>query len=1317
MAHPVVYTAMLGKLEDFDAKNDTVTAYIERAELFMDANTIPNDKRVLTLLSSIGKECYEILRNLLTPANPRDTSWADIVAALKSHFEPKPLVISERFVFNKRQQQTDELVANYVAALRKLSVHCRFGDFLDDALRDRFVCGLRSEAMQKKLLIETDLTFKRAIEIAQSMESAATKAKELQSHNPTTQGQGHEAAVYAVQHNHNSCHRCGKQNHTPDKCVFKYKHCLACGNMGHIKAMCRTKKLTKKGEGEYPTPQGRQRWTKKVRVVQEESEEDSDPLNTIIELHHIEEKSNSPYMVTVSLDGNPQYLEIDTGACITIMSEDTFKELLPQKKLAKSKARLSTYSGERLKAKGECNVTVEYQSQKKTLPLVVVEGRGPNLLGRNWLSEIRLDWKAINMVKSESALAIVLDKYPEVFREELGTLKGHKAKIYVDPDATPKYCKARPVPYAMQPKVEAELERLENEGIIKPVHFADWAAPIVPVLKPDKKTIRLCGDFKLTVNKASQLDRYPIPKIEDLFAQMAGGQKYTKLDLNQAYQQMELEEESRRYVVINTHRGLFEYTRLPFGVSSAPGIFQRVMESILRGIPNVVVYLDDILITGPDDETHLETLETVLKRLSEAGLRARKVKCVFLAHSVVYLGHKIDSEGLHPMPEKVKAIQEAPRPSNVSELKSYLGLLSYYSKFLPNLSTVMAPLYKLLQKKQEWLWESPQETAFVESKELLLSSRVLAHFNPKLEIRLACDASNYGIGAVLSHKLPNGQEKPIGFVSRSLSETERKYSQIEKEALSCVFGVTRFHSYLYGHKFTLQTDHKPLLVLFNENKAIPTHAANRIQRWAWKLASYEYTIKWRNTHQHANADAMSRLPLPEVPTKTTVPAEVVLLVEQLNDSPVTAQQVATWTRQNLTLAKVLANVQSGWKDDPDEDLRPYKSRNLELSVESGCLLWGTRVIVPPQGRERVLHELHDGHSGSSRMKAVAREIVWWPGLDAEIERLVKECERCQQSQPAPPSAPMQPWSWPTKPWSRLHIDYAGPVEGKMFLIVIDAHSKWLEVLPVSSATSFGTIQQLRPLIARFGIPDSLVSDNGTPFTSKEFEEFCKSNGIRHVRVAPYHPASNGLAERAVRIFKEGLKKQNTGTLQDRLSKILFKYRITPHTTTGMAPSELLMGKKLKSRLDLLKPSLDQRVQRRQECQKEGHDKRAKVRSFEVGENVYVLNHNRGSKWLPGTIVERRGPLSYCVELLDKRIVRCHQDHIRPRTESKDRRTESDVVEDGLWDVPTTANTPPATVPDQADSPNHETPTDSEPAAPEPRYPSRVRARPNYFGEN
>ena len=253
----------------------------------------------------------------------------------------------------------------------------------------------------------------------------------------------------------------------------------------------------------------------------------------------------------------------------------------------------------------------------------------------------------------------------------------------------PKFRKANSIPYAFKEMVEKELNRLVSEGTVEPVQFSEWTAPIVPVLKKDKQSIRICGDFRRTVNPVSKLDRYPIPKVEDLFANLSGGRTFTKIDLSQAYQQIPLEEESQKYVVINTHKGLFKYTRLPFGVSSAPVIFQRVMEGLLQGIPRVVVYLDDILNTGTTDKEHIQALNDVLTRLEKVGLRVKKEKCAFMVKSIKYLGYRIDSEGLHPLKEKVSAITEAPAPKNVAELKAYLGLLTYYSKFLPNRSTLL----------------------------------------------------------------------------------------------------------------------------------------------------------------------------------------------------------------------------------------------------------------------------------------------------------------------------------------------------------------------------------------------------------------------------------------------------------------------------------------------------------------------------------------------------------------------------------------------------------------------------------------------------
>ena len=325
------------------------------------------------------------------------------------------------------------------------------------------------------------------------------------------------------------------------------------------------------------------------------------------------------------------------------------------------------------------------------------------------------------------------------------------------------------------------------------------------------------------------------------------------------------------------------------------------MESLLNGIPGVIVYIDDILVTGTTTEEHLKALDEVLSRLEKAGLCLQKQKCSFMQTSVTYLGHSIEADGIRPVPEKVEAVRQAPQPQNAVELRSYLGLLTYYSKFLPNMSTVLAPLYRLLRRSTSWRWGYAEHQAFEKSKQLLTSAPLLVHYDPELELILACDASAHGIGAVLSHRMPDGSEKPIGFVSHTLSKTEIKYPQIEKEGLSCVFGVKKF---LYGRPFTLVTDHKPLFTLFNESRALPPQASGRIQHWALTLAAYEYTLSWPPTKQHENADAMSCLPLPEKPLETPLPAELVLLMEHLEESQVTATQIRMWARRDSLLSRV-----------------------------------------------------------------------------------------------------------------------------------------------------------------------------------------------------------------------------------------------------------------------------------------------------------------------------------------------------------------------------------------------------------------------------
>ena len=1241
--------AVHGTLAPFDPEEEDWVEYTDRLSYYFTANGITDGaKKRAILISCCGPATFRLMKSLVFPDQLSDFSFAQLVEKVKLHREPKASIIVRRFQFNSRSRARDESIADYVAALRRLAEHCAFGNMLDEMLRDRVVCGINNSAIQKRLLAEPELTLTKAVAVAQATEIADTGVKELQSctarvssvftkedrsihkftHTPT-------AKFTDNAHKVKECYRCGAK-HNPDQCRFKSEKCHACGKQGHIAKVCRSKK--------------------KVQTIKTDSSTLATNQMTELEstdytLFPVGCRDGKPLQTTLYVEDHPLVMEVDTGAALSLINESVYKSspFLNKLFLQSSTVQLRTYTGEEIAVTGELSVKVQSGSQVYTLPLLVVPGQGPSLLGRNWLLKLQLDWKSIFSLRS-STLQDVLDHYTILFQEGLGTLKQSKVKFFLKDGATPKFYKARPVPLAMQQRVTAELDCLQVEGIISPIKVSDWATPIVPVLKKDG-TIRVCGDFKLTVNQATLTEVYPLPKIDELFTSLSGGTTFSTLDLSHAYNQLLLDEGAQELTTINTHKGLYKYTRLPFGVASAPAIFQRTMETLLKDLPMTCVYIDDILVAGKTSQEHLNNLTTVLNRLQEAGLRLKREKCSFCVPEVEYLGHIISAAGLKPSPRKIKAIVDAPQPTKVSELKSFLGLISYYAKFLPNLADLLAPLYKLLRKNQRWHWSTEQDKAYKDAKHLLTTSEVLTHFDGSKPLCIACDASPYGVGAVLSH-VDGDKEQPIAYASRSLSAAERKYSQLDKEALAIVFGITRFHQFVYGRHFTLYSDHKPLIHIFNEAKSVPIMASARLQRWALTLSGYSYSIKYKKGSLQGNADALSRLPLPDCPDVVPVAPEVIASLEQLSTVPLSATQLRTLTSRNPVLAKVRHFVYTGWplslQDEPAE-LKPFWYRKHELSVQDDVLLWGSRVVIPPQAQQKVLELLHETHIGISRMKSLARQFVWWPSMDSEIEQYVRNCATCQMSTKDPPVTPLHPWEWPQSPWTRVHADFAGPFLGKMYLILIDAHSKWMEVHITSTATSAVTINKLKLTFSSLGLPEILVTDNGPAFSSQEFAAFSKANGIRHVTSVPYHPASNGLAERAVQTFKCAMKKLTKGSLEDRVMKFLFKYRITPQSTTGHSPSDLLFGRRLRSHLDLLRPDLKSKVRQKQNSQKQTHDYHAQERSFKVDDPVLAMNYRQGSPWLPGVIINKRSSTSFLVQLADDSVIRSHPDQLRHRS--------------------------------------------------------------------
>ncbi|XP_011685490.1 PREDICTED: uncharacterized protein K02A2.6-like [Wasmannia auropunctata] len=634
----------------------------------------------------------------------------------------------------------------------------------------------------------------------------------------------------------------------------------------------------------------------------------------------------------------------------------------------------------------------------------------------------------------------IVNEFPKLFSPGLGQCKNFQAKFTLSENAVPKQTSCRQIPYAMEKSLEKEISRLESLDIIERVHLSDWSTPIVIVKKPDGK-IRLCADYSTGVNNALRGNSYPLPNIDLIMSKLNGNSYFSVLDLSDAFLQIEVAKDHRDVTAITTPKGLYRFKRLPFGIKTAPTIFQQAMNFTLSGLDGVYAYIDNVVVMGSTRQEHDSCLRKTLHRLEEIGWKLKPEKCRLALREIKYLGAIINGSGISADPEATRAVAKLPKTSCVAEVQSFLGMINHYGKFIPHLHQIKKPLEDLTRKNQPWAWNSHHDAAFLRVKKILLSPLLLEHFDPSKTLVVAADACSTGIG------------------------------NLEKEAIALVTAIERFHKFLWGREFILQTDHKPLVALLQtENtKGLKPTTAARLKRWAIRLLRYDFKIEYVSTQDFGQADALSRL-IEKFRQDNSEELQVAGIhavdneIQQIRDLSIDKfgkdfrHKLKTATGLDPDLKTVMKAIQDNkFPIACSPIVEHYKKRADCLTIVDDTLLLGDRVVIPQSMQSSILSSLHKGHPGIRRMKQLACEYVYWPKLSEDIEHLVKRCDPCALTRKFPVKVPISPWPIPSRPLERLHLDFAGPIDGKYLLIFVDAYSKFIDVGITSTISAARTV--------------------------------------------------------------------------------------------------------------------------------------------------------------------------------------------------------------------------------------------------------------------
>lgn len=810
-------------------------------------------------------------------------------------------------------------------------------------------------------------------------------------------------------------------------------------------------------------------------------------------------------------------------------------------------------------------ISAEEKRERETFAeFAVVVGGTKSLLGRRTAMEMRL-------------LAIGLEVHElEVVGEEFPTIPNVEVNFDVDESVLPVRHAYVSIPAHYRQAANERLRAMELAGIIEPVKEAPrWISGMSAVPKGK-------GDFRLIVNmrgpnKAIQRQYHQMPRIEEMKTKLVNSRFFTKLDLKSAFHHVAITEKSRELTTFMAPNGMFRFKRLVFGVNCAPEIFQRIMEGILSGIGNVIVYIDDILIFASTLEQLRNVTKQVMSALELNNLTMNEEKCVREVEQLTFLGHRLSAQGLNIDEQKVSDVKKFREPRSLSELKSFLGLASYVSTYIPRYADLTEPLWRVA-KESCFVWTQQQSEAFNAVKEAIVGcTTAQGYFNTNDETFLYTDASPHALGAVLTQKNQQGEFRIVSFASKTLTKTERRYAQTQREALAVVWATEHFYYYLLGHKFTIRTDAEGIAYIFNRNGSEPKRLLRRAEGWAMRLDSFDFTIEFVKGSLNI-ADPSSRLyeGSDEEYVEGEAPCEIAQISHETPGAirfgeehmpPLEVSYQSSMDDEFKAVAKALQT------DIWEPALSAFEAIKEELREEDGIITRLGLAVIPKALRNKALMLSHKGHPGISKMKSILRERVWWPSMGRAVEEWVESCTACTLNGRREPPTPMVRTRMPDAPWDLLAVDFCGPFNmygGIYVLVLLDYFSRYMTAMTVKSTDLASTLPCFEKIFDTLGLPRSIKSDNGPPFNSHGYKDYCNERGISPVFSWPLTPQQNGMAERAMQTINKAMQSASVEgrDYQKSLAEAVRAHNTAVHRTTNTVPSDLMFARKLRRSLPL-----------------------------------------------------------------------------------------------------------------------------------------------------